>query len=261
MPLDYAISGAVATITLNRPDVLNAIDEELGRALLDVTRRAARDDSVRCMVFTGVGKAFCSGEDLAALSSGYADGGAPDLGRIVLERYNPLITTIVSAPKPVVAALNGVAAGAGASIALACDARIASERAKLVLPFSRVGLVPDSGALFFLARMVGTARAWELACNAEVIGAERALDLGLVTEVAPAGEFETVWRSHATQLAMGPTRAYALTKALLAGAPDSSLGAQLEREAAAQRDAGRTRDHREGVRAFLDKRPPAFEGR
>lgn len=260
MSIEYSSSDGLATITLDRPEVFNAIDDDLGHALLDAVAHAAAEESIRCLVITGAGKAFCSGEDLTALSTQYENGGAPDLGRILTERYNPLIKMIVEAPKPVVAALNGVAAGAGASIALACDARVASEHASFVVPFARVGLVPDSAALFFLVRMIGTARAWDLACSSRSVGAHEAATLGLVNRVVPAGDFEPSWRSYARQLAEGPTRAYALTKAVLAGAPGSSLQEQLDAEVVAQRAAGRTKDHLEGVRAFLDKREPTFQG-
>src|ERR687895_282714 len=152
MALRYEVDDGVAVITLDRPDVLNAFDDELGRATLQAVRDAADDAAVRCVVLTGAGRAFSAGEDLGALASSYERAEPPALDRILSERYNPLVRALRNAPKPVVAALNGVAAGAGASVALACDVRIASDRAKLALPFARVGLVPDSGGLWFLAR-------------------------------------------------------------------------------------------------------------
>jgi 2-(1,2-epoxy-1,2-dihydrophenyl)acetyl-CoA isomerase len=259
--LDYSAADGVAVITLNRPDVLNALDQELGVALLKAVTRAASDDHIRCIVLTGAGRAFCSGEDLGALGRHYGQGRVPDLGAIVAERYNPLIRQLRGAPKPVVAAVNGVAAGAGASIVLACDFRPAVDRARLILPFVNVGLIPDSGATWLLPRMVGTATAWELVSTGRAVGAEEARRLGLFTEVTSADGFEESWRSLADELAAGPTRAFALTKALLLGAGERSLDEHLEAEARSQAEAGATDDHLEGVRAFLAKRPPAFKGR
>lgn len=248
-------------MTLARPEVLNAFDDELGHALLGAVEKAAADDSVRCIVITGEGRAFSSGEDLGALAEGYEKGESAPLGNVLVDRYNPLIRAITSAPKPVVAALNGVAAGAGASLALACDFRIASEKAKLVLAFIKVGLVPDSGGIWWLTKMVGAARAWELCSLGEPLSAEEALRLNLVTRVVPLDEFESAWRSFAEELAAGPTRAYALTKRLLRSALESSLDEQLDLESELQAEAGRTRDHLEGVQAFLSKRAPRFEGK
>ncbi|HEX2051170.1 MAG TPA: enoyl-CoA hydratase-related protein [Actinomycetota bacterium] len=251
----------VAVITFDRPDVLNAFDDELGARVLEEVRSAAADDSVRCIVLTGAGRAFSSGEDLGALVEGYRSGDPPELGKTLVDRYNPLIRAIRAAPKPVVAAVNGVAAGAGASIALACDFRIASEHAKLVIAFVKVGLVPDSGALWFLTKMVGAAHAFEVAATGDPIGSEDALRLGLFTRVVPAAEFDDAWRSFALDLARGPTVAYRLTKTLANAAAERSLDDQLDAEVEAQTEAGSSADHLEGVRAFLDKRKPSFEGR
>lgn len=260
MPIDYEPADGVAVITLNRPDVLNAFDDDHGGQALDAVTRAADDDAVRCIVITGAGRAFSAGEDLGALAGGYEKGEAPDLGKTLVDRYNPLIRTIRDAPKPVVAAVNGVAAGAGASIALASDFRIASEHAKLVLAFVNVGLVPDSGAVWFLSKFVGAARAWELAATGEAVGAEDGLRLGLFHKVVPAADFEGEWRDFARRLAQGPTRAYALTKELVNSAAERSLTEQLDAEVEAQSAAGRTSDHLEGVQAFLAKRRPKFSG-
>lgn len=261
MPVQYVVEDAVAIIVLDRPDVLNAFDDELGREALEAVRKAAADPAARCVVITGAGRAFSSGEDLAALSGSYEGDEPPPLGDTLVSRYNPLIRAIRSTPKPVVAALNGVAAGAGASIALACDFRVASDKAKLVLAFIKVGLVPDSGAVWFLSRMVGAAKAWELAALGDPVSADDALRLGLLTQVVPADEFDDAWRSFARRLAAGPTRGYALTKALIAGAATHALDDQLELEVEAQTEAGATEDHLEGVRAFLSKRSPTFKGR
>lgn len=261
MSLRYEVADGVAVITLDRPDVLNAFDADLGRRTLDAVLRAAGDAGVRCIALTGAGRAFCAGEDLGALAEGYERGEAPELGKTLEERYNPLIRAVRGAPKPVVAALNGVAAGAGVSLALACDVRIASEHAKLSLAFVRVGLVPDSGALWFLQRSIGAARAFELAMTGRVLDAEECRALGLVDEVVPAGDFEAAWRQRAAALAAGPTRAYALLKELAALSAAATLDEALDAEVRLQTEAGRTADHLEGVRAFLAKRAPRFEGR
>ena len=261
MPVTYSVGSGVGVITLDRPDVLNAFDDALGSELLEVFGSAADAPDVRCIVVTGSGRGFSAGEDLGALAGGYEKGQVPPLGETLTNRYNPLIRAVRSAPKPVVAALNGVAAGAGASLALACDYRLASEHAKLVIAFVKVGLVPDSGALWFLARMIGTSRAWELAASGRPVGAAEALEMGLFHRVLPADEFEAGWRSFATELAQGPTRAFALTKSLLYEAAERTLDEQLDLEVEAQSEAGRTADHLEGVQAFLAKRPPSFEGR
>jgi 2-(1,2-epoxy-1,2-dihydrophenyl)acetyl-CoA isomerase len=261
MTIGYEVGSGLAVITLRRPDVLNAFNDELGFAVLEAVTNASKDESVRCIVITGEGRAFSAGEDLGALAAGYANGEPAELGATLTDRYNPLIRAIRAAPKPVVAAVNGVAAGAGASLALACDFRIASEHAKLVLAFIKVGLVPDSGAVWFLTRMVGAAKAWELASLGDPVAAQGALELGLFDRVVPADSFDQEWRSFATQLASGPTRAYALTKELLNRAADVGLDEMLDLEVGAQTEAGKSADHLEGVQAFFAKRPPDFQGR
>jgi 2-(1,2-epoxy-1,2-dihydrophenyl)acetyl-CoA isomerase len=258
--LQLSIEEGVASVVLDRPEVMNALNRELGLQLLDAVTKSAADDQVRCIVVSGAGRAFCAGEDLGALAESYERGDAPGLGPTLIERYNPLVRAIREAPKPVVAALNGVAAGAGASIALACDFRIASEHAKLVLAFIKVGLVPDSGGIWFLTRMVGAARAWELAATGAPLSAQDALDLGLVNKVVAADAFQEEWKAFARVLASGPTRAFAITKSLLEKAATTTLDEQLDLEVEAQAEAGRTSDHLEGVRAFLAKRPPSFWG-
>jgi 2-(1,2-epoxy-1,2-dihydrophenyl)acetyl-CoA isomerase len=260
MPCRYEEANGVAVLTLDRPEVLNAFDDALGFATLEAVKRASDDTSIRCIVITGAGRAFSSGEDLGALQADYESGRPPPLGNTLTNRYNPLIRAIRAAPKPVLAAINGVAAGAGASLALACDFRIASEKAKLVLAFVKVGLVPDSGGVWFLTRMVGASRAWELAATGEPMSAEDAANCGIVHRLVPADEFETAWRTWAEELAAGPTRAYALTKWLVDHAASSTLDAQLDLEVGAQTEAGSTADHLEGVQAFLGKRRPEFKG-
>lgn len=261
MPVTYEVDAGVGVITLDRPEVLNAFDDALGHELLEIFDGAAADPTVRCIVLTGSGRAFSSGEDLGALAEGYRAGEVPELGRTLIDRYNPLVRAVRAAPKPVIAAVNGVAAGAGASLALACDFRIASEHAKLVIAFVKVGLIPDSGALWFLARMLGTSRAWDLAASGRPVAAPEAFELGLFHKVLSADDFDEGWRSFAAEIALGPTRALAITKELLYGAAERSLDEQLDREVEAQTEAGRTADHLEGVQAFLDKRPPKYEGR
>jgi 2-(1,2-epoxy-1,2-dihydrophenyl)acetyl-CoA isomerase len=261
MVLDYSVEDGVAIAMLNRPDVLNAFNDELGMAVLDAVSEASKDEAVRCIVVTGAGRAFCSGEDLGALADSYKSGRAPDLGTTLTDRYNPLIRSIRTAPKPVVAAVNGVAAGAGASIALACDFRIASEHAKLVLAFVKAGLVPDSGAMWFLTKLVGAAKAFEICALGNPVGADEGLRLGLFNQVISADEFEQTWRKFAGSLAAGPTRAYALIKSLANLAMERSLDNQLDAEVDAQTEAGHTQDHLEGVTAFFEKRAPNFLGR
>ena len=261
MPVEYSVTDGVGVIVLDRPDVLNAFDDELGFQMLEVVEKAAVDEAVRCIVITGAGRAFCAGEDLGALASTYERGEAPPLGKTLTDRYNPLIRALRSAPKPVVAAVNGVAAGAGASLAFACDYRIVSEGAKFVIAFIKVGLVPDSGAVWFLARSIGEARALDLAASGRPVGAQEAADLGLVQEVVAPDRFEARWRELASEFAAGPTTAYALTKSLVYGASERSLDEQLDVEVDAQSAAGQTADHLEEVQAFLGKRAPKFEGR
>ena len=261
MPVIVEALDGVCAITLDRQENLNSFDDEFGGEFLRAVQDAAADDSVRCIVITGAGRAFSAGEDLAALQSIYEAGDTPPLGDTLVKRYNPTIQAITSARKPVVAAVNGVAAGAGASIALACDVRIASEKAKLVLAFINAGLVPDSGAVWFLAKMIGTARAYRYAATAEPMDAETGKALGIFDEVVDLESFEKTWRDAAARLAQGPTEAYALTKELVYGATGRSLAEQLEAEIEAQTKAGGTADHIEGTRAFLEKRKPNFRGR
>ena len=255
----YDISGAVATITLNRPEARNALTTEAKEALARALARAATDEAVRAVVLTGAGQAFCAGQDLREHAELLRAGGSPlDTVRL---HYNPIVTTIMTMPKPVVAALPGVAAGAGASIAFACDFRIAARRASLLLAFARVGLSADSGASWTLQRLVGPARSAELLMLAEPISAERALALGLLTEVVADQDLDGAVAALAGRLASGPTAAYAGIKQSLLGAAGADLASALETEAEIQVRLGGSRDHRAATEAFLNKEQPHFEGR
>lgn len=253
------VEDGIARIVLNRPDALNAFNDEMGRDFLEALERALLPE-VRCVIITGAGRAFCAGEDLRALSDGYREGKPPDHAEILRQRYNPAIEAIISLSKPVIAAVNGVAAGAGVSLALACDYRIIAEGANLVLAFSKVGLVPDSGATWLLPRYVGIGRALELALSGEPVTAERAQELGLVNRIVAAGEVDKVSRELAEELASGPTLAFGLIKQLVWQAAANGLRDQLEAEAKAQATAGTSDDHLEGMTAFLEKRRPNFQG-
>jgi 2-(1,2-epoxy-1,2-dihydrophenyl)acetyl-CoA isomerase len=246
----------VATITLNRPDALNALTVPMKQALLAALRQVERDRSVRAVVLTGAGRAFCAGQDLRER----LEPGATPLGVEVRERYNPIIRAMRSLPKPIVAAINGVAAGAGASLAMATDIRIAADTASFALAFGRVGLVPDSGATWLLPRLVGATRAMELALLNDPVSAAEALRIGLVGRVVPAGELAAEAGSVAARLAAGAPRAIALTKRALNAAWDRDLDAALDYEAHLQDMAGRSKDHAEGLAAFMAKRPPEFTG-
>jgi 2-(1,2-epoxy-1,2-dihydrophenyl)acetyl-CoA isomerase len=246
----------VATLTLNRPDGLNALTVPMKQDLLAALRRVERERGVRAVILTGAGRAFCAGQDLRERLHPDAE----PLGVEVRERYNPIIRAMRALPKPIVGAINGVAAGAGASLAMACDLRIASEAASFALAFGRVGLVPDSGATWFLPRLVGSSRAAEIALLGDSVAAADALRLGLVGRVVPAGQLATESMAIATRLAAGAPRALALTKRALNAAWEHDLDAALDYEAHLQDLAGRTKDHAEGLAAFMEKRPPRFTG-
>jgi len=246
----------IASITLNRPDALNSLTVSMKQDLLAAFRRVEREAGVRAVVLTGAGRAFCAGQDLRERLQPDA---AP-LGVELRERYNPIIRAMRALPKPIVGAINGVAAGAGASLAMACDIRIASEGASFALAFGRVGLVPDSGATWFLPRLVGATNAAEIALLGDPVSSADALRLGLVGRVVAADALATEARAMAERLAAGAPRALALTKRALDSAWDRDLDAALDYEAHLQDMAGRTHDHQEGMAAFLEKRPPRFSG-
>ena len=253
--------GPVTRITLSRPDKLNALthrmSDELGRAFA----QAGDDPDVRAIVLTGAGRGFCAGQDLSEFESAYRAGERPDIRRHLEASYHRLIPQIVGIPKPVVAAVNGVAAGAGVSLAVACDVRLASEEARFLQAFVKIGLIPDSGGTWLLPRVIGYARALELSIAGDPIDARRALEIGLVNRVVPPERFEAEVEGYAARLAALPTAAIAATKELLGSALRLELDEALGREAEAQGRMGQTEDHMEGVMAFAEKREPRFRGR
>lgn len=252
----------VCTIMLNRPDALNALNDRMTMDLAEIVGEIKSAKDLRCVVITGAGRAFCSGQDLGELKQRYADPSfVPHLGEELRRRYNPIVLGLCDLEQPVIAALNGVAAGAGLSLALACDLRIASDKASLIEVFINVGLVPDSGSAFFLPRLVGLGKALELCFTGDKVTAAEALQLGLVNKMVSAEELTKTTQEFAHRLARLPTKAMGLMKRLMYQSFDSNLEAMLEAEAIAQETAARTADHREGVRAFFAKRPPRFEGR
>lgn len=260
-PLIIEQDGGVLTLRMNRPDVLNAFNDELLARLQSALADAAVESSVRCIILTGAGRGFSAGQDLAVLQGRYERGDTPELGNLFREHYLPVVLALRTIEKPVIAAINGVAAGAGASIALACDLRVASEKASIVEAFVRVGLIPDSGGTFILPMLVGLAKASELAFTGARVDAEEALRLGLVNRVVAADELVPASLAWAHELAALPTRAIGLTKRGFNRALMPELEDLLEHEAQLMEEAGRTADHAEGVRAFLEKRTPAFTGR
>lgn len=246
----------VSTITLNRPDVLNSFNRRMAGELQSALAAAGQDEGVRAVLLTGAGRGFCAGQDLGeALHAGL------DLGEIVRTSYNPIVLAIREIEKPVVCAVNGVAAGAGANLALACDIVFASEDASFVQSFSKIGLVPDTSGTFFLPRLVGPARATALMFLAEKLTATQALQWGMIYQVVPGAVLMESATSLARQLAAMPTRGLAMTKKLINASLGNDLQTQLGMEEEMQRQAGRTADYAEGVKAFVEKRKPVYTGR
>ncbi|HWV69556.1 enoyl-CoA hydratase/isomerase family protein, partial [Chitinophaga sp.] len=244
------IRDGIATITLNRPEVYNAFNDPLSYELQDALKKAEKDPAVRVVVLTGAGKAFSSGQDLRASM----ESGKRDLSESLRKRYNPIIRAIRNMPKPVICRLNGVAAGAGCSIALACDMIIASEEATMIEIFVNIALVLDSGSSYFLPRTVGYHRAFELATKASKISAAEALKMGLLNKVVPAAELDAAVQAEAAYYAAAPTKAIALMKKMLGKGMTDNLDEVLEYEAYCQEIAGNSADNAEGIQAFLEKR-------
>jgi enoyl-CoA hydratase/carnithine racemase len=255
----YDLADGIATITLNRPDAMNSLTAETKTALRAAVERARDDSAVRAVILTGSGRAFCAGQDLREHAANLEAGRG--LGDTVQEHYNPTVLALTRMPKPVIAAVNGVAAGAGFSFALACDFRIASEKASFATAFTRIGLAPDSGLSWTLQRVVGRAKATELLLLAEPVRAPEALELGLVNRVVPADRLDAEARELAERLAAGPTVAYGAVKAALDHAAAADLASALEKEGELQAACGATADHAAATKAFLKKEEPVFEGR
>ncbi len=256
--LRYSVDQAVATITLCRPDVLNSFNRRMAQELQRGLANAARDEAVRAVLLTGAGRGFCAGQDLGEATTG--DLNSIDLGDIVKACYAPLVTAIREMEKPVVCAVNGVAAGAGSNLAFACDIVVAAEDASFIQSFSKIGLVPDTGGTFFLPRLIGPARATALMFLGEKITATKARDWGMIYDVVPSTVLLDTATALARQLATMPTRALGLAKRALNASWSNDLQSQLALEEEMQRQAGRTRDYAEGVRAFLEKRKPTYAG-
>jgi 2-(1,2-epoxy-1,2-dihydrophenyl)acetyl-CoA isomerase len=253
------LSQNVLSLTLNRPDVLNSFNLPMAQELQAALADAASDDAVRCVLITGAGRGFCAGQDLASVT--FDPSAPPDIGTIVAQQYNPIIRAVRRLEKPVVCAVNGVAAGAGANLAFACDIVLAAREASFIQSFSKIGLIPDSGGTWLLPRLCGMARATALAVLGEKLPAEKALEWGMIYQVCELAELPQKARALAIGLAAAPTKGIGLTKRALNAALENGLDAQLDVEEALQREAGRTADFSEGVKAFLEKRKPVFVGK
>ncbi|WP_373392590.1 2-(1,2-epoxy-1,2-dihydrophenyl)acetyl-CoA isomerase PaaG [Raoultella ornithinolytica] len=254
------VEQGVMTITLNRPDRLNSFNDLMHQQLAACLTQAERDENVRCLLITGAGRGFCAGQDLNDRNVD-PSGPAPDLGLSVERFYNPLVRRLAALPKPVIAAVNGVAAGAGATLALGCDIVLAARSANFVMAFSKLGLVPDCGGSWFLPRVAGRARAMGLALLGEKLSAEQAAQWGMIWQLVEDAELADTSRQLARHLATQPTFGLGLIKKALQASETYGLDAQLDLERDYQRLAGRSDDYREGVSAFLAKRPPQFSGK
>ena len=251
----FDVADGVATVTLNRPEVRNGLNAAMRREILAAVTEAPA--LARVLVLTGAGRGFCSGQDLDP--SQITD--TLDLGATLRDEYEPMLRAICDCPIPTIAAVNGAAAGAGANLALACDVVIAARSAVFIQAFARIGLIPDAGGTYWLPRQIGFARAMGAALFAEPVPAEEAAAWGMIWQAVPDEDFAATVAARAAQLARGPATAYRLTKQALRQSLANDLPAQMALEAALQGEAGRTRDFREGVAAFIEKRPPRYEGR
>lgn len=252
----FDVKEGIASLTLNRPDVFNAFNEQLSADVNDALKKVAKDKSIRVLVISGAGKAFCSGQDLKAI----AGSKNRSLSESLYKRYNPMIRAIRNLPIPVICKLNGVAAGAGCSLALSCDMIIASSASSLIEVFVNVGLVLDSGSSYFLPRLLGSARAFELATLGSKVSAQQAAEWGMVNKVVSPEELDDEVEKLAKHYANAPTKAIGLMKKMLNKSYTSDLDTMLEYEAYCQEIAGRSDDYKEGVAAFNEKRKPAFRG-
>jgi len=253
----YTVENGIATIMLNRPDVFNAFNDTQSYELQDALKQAKRDDNVRAVILTGAGKAFCSGQDLKAI----AQSENRSLSESLYKRYNPIIKAMRELPKPIICRLNGVAAGAGCSLALASDIIVAAENASLIEVFVNVGLVLDSGSSYFLPRIVGSARAFEMSTMGSKVKAQQAFEWGMINKVVPAEDLDAAVAEYANYYAQAPTKAIAMMKKMLNKSFHSDLDTMLEYEAFCQELAGRSEDYKEGVAAFNEKRKAEFKGR
>jgi 2-(1,2-epoxy-1,2-dihydrophenyl)acetyl-CoA isomerase len=252
--------GAVLTITMNRPEVLNAFNDAMLAELTEAVEAVAQDEAIRCVVLTGAGRAFGSGQDLHGFA-GVRSSGAVGTVSEHLKKYHRVVYAIREMPKPVIAAVRGVAAGISCNIALACDLRIASDDARFIEAFARIGLVPDGGGGYFLPRLVGVGKALELSMLADEVSGHEAERIGLVNKCVPLEEFEEATRAFAQRLANGPTRAYALIKKLIYTAAEADLQTSMRLEGELQDLAFETEDHQKAVMAFIQKRKPEYKGR
>jgi 2-(1,2-epoxy-1,2-dihydrophenyl)acetyl-CoA isomerase len=258
--IQFEVSNGVATLTLNRPDSLNSFTTQMHAEVREALQRITTDDAIRCMLLTGAGRGFCAGQDLNDRAV-TANSGPPDLGESVEKNYNPLIRSLMTMPKPVICAVNGVAAGAGASIALACDIVLAARSASFIQVFSKIGLVPDSGGTWNLPRAVGLPRAKGLALLGDKLSAEKAEAWGMIWQCVDDEELMNEARELAGYLATQPTRGLGRIKQLINASTARTLDEELEQERQAMQELGQSADYAEGVAAFMEKRKPKFTGK